>query len=241
MEPPRSHFDLSPLLPMAYGDQLYVIRPFLQLDGVYEHHGIDAGDGTVIHYSKRTEEATVRQTSIEEFAQGGLIQRREYATCHIADSAVQRARSRLGEQKYNLLFNNCEHFATWCKTGISSSRQVREFVPIVANMQPDRVEREIFRSLEGQPGAAELLNGALGSIKQSWNELQPQYNEAVRELKVWDAVAKQAVDRGRDDLARAALHKKRTYRQRAERLKPQLDRLAELTEKLVRDQGQLLH
>ncbi len=225
---------------MAYGDQIYVIRPFLQLDGVYEHHGIDAGDGTVIHYSKRTAEATVRQTSIEEFAQGCVIQKREYATCRIADSVVQRARSRIGEQKYNLLFNNCEHFATWCKTGVTSSRQVREFVPIVVNMQPDQVEREIFRSLEGKPGAAELLEGALGNIKQSWDELQPQYNEAVRELKAWDVVAQQAVNRGRDDLARAALHKKRTYRKRAEHLKPQLDRLAELTKKLVCDRGQLL-
>ena len=32
--------------------------------------------------------------------------------------------SRLGEQNYNLLFNNCEHFATWCKTGRHSSGQV---------------------------------------------------------------------------------------------------------------------
>ena len=32
--------------------------------------------------------------------------------------------SRLGEQNYNLLFNNCEHFATWCKTGRHRSVQV---------------------------------------------------------------------------------------------------------------------
>lgn len=37
---------------------------------------------------------------------------------------VQRAYSRLGENKYSLIFNNCEHFALWCKTGISESRQV---------------------------------------------------------------------------------------------------------------------
>ena len=30
----------------------------------------------------------------------------------------------LGEQNYNLLFNNCEHFATWCKTGRHRSGQV---------------------------------------------------------------------------------------------------------------------
>ena len=37
---------------------------------------------------------------------------------------VHRARSRLGESSYNLATNNCEHFAIWCKTGISESHQV---------------------------------------------------------------------------------------------------------------------
>jgi hypothetical protein len=37
---------------------------------------------------------------------------------------VERARSRIGEGKYSLIFNNCEHFAIWCKTGISHSTQV---------------------------------------------------------------------------------------------------------------------
>lgn len=37
---------------------------------------------------------------------------------------VKRALSRVGEEKYDLLFNNCEHFAVWCKTGISESYQV---------------------------------------------------------------------------------------------------------------------
>ena len=36
--------------------------------------------------------------------------------------------SRLGEQRYNLLFNNCEHFAHWCKTGRHRSSQVEDFL-----------------------------------------------------------------------------------------------------------------
>jgi hypothetical protein len=32
--------------------------------------------------------------------------------------------SRLGESGYNLFGNNCEHFATWCKTGQWESQQV---------------------------------------------------------------------------------------------------------------------
>jgi hypothetical protein len=37
---------------------------------------------------------------------------------------LQRALGRLGEQRYNLIFNNCEHFAHWCKTGRHRSAQV---------------------------------------------------------------------------------------------------------------------
>ncbi len=45
-----------------------------------------------------------------------------------AKETVERARSRIGETKYNLLTNNCEHFAMWCKTGISESSQVKNLV-----------------------------------------------------------------------------------------------------------------
>ncbi len=41
-----------------------------------------------------------------------------------AKETVERAQSRLGEDKYNLAFNNCEHFALWCKTGLKESSQV---------------------------------------------------------------------------------------------------------------------
>lgn len=40
------------------------------------------------------------------------------------EETVARARSRLGETNYNLLTNNCEHFAIWCKTGVSESMQI---------------------------------------------------------------------------------------------------------------------
>ena len=41
-----------------------------------------------------------------------------------AEETIQRAKSKLGCKGYSLLTNNCEHFAIWCKTGISESRQV---------------------------------------------------------------------------------------------------------------------
>lgn len=36
----------------------------------------------------------------------------------------ERARSRLGEADYNFATNNCEHFAFWCRTGLSTSQQL---------------------------------------------------------------------------------------------------------------------
>ena len=45
-----------------------------------------------------------------------------------AEETVKRAYQRLGECAYNLTRNNCEHFALWCKTGVSASRQVDRFV-----------------------------------------------------------------------------------------------------------------
>lgn len=41
-----------------------------------------------------------------------------------AEETVKRAKSKIGETEYSLIFNNCEHFAIWCKTGIHESRQV---------------------------------------------------------------------------------------------------------------------
>ncbi|WP_051192355.1 lecithin retinol acyltransferase family protein [Butyrivibrio sp. VCB2001] len=44
-----------------------------------------------------------------------------------AKETVDRAYTRLGEDEYSLAFNNCEHFALWCKTGLRESSQVDDF------------------------------------------------------------------------------------------------------------------
>ena len=40
---------------------------------------------------------------------------------------VREALSRVGEVGYNVLFNNCEHFATYCRYGVKGSEQVCHF------------------------------------------------------------------------------------------------------------------
>lgn len=39
------------------------------------------------------------------------------------DAVIDRAEARIGERAFSIIFHNCEHFSSWCKTGISNSEQ----------------------------------------------------------------------------------------------------------------------
>ena len=119
---------------------------------MYYHYAVYTGDNTVIHYSGDMGDfkgrKIVRYGSMEEFLDGKkeffeLVfpqshqkpdREPRYETQKIRyklyspEETVARAKSRLGEDKYNLAFNNCEHFAIWCKTGISESYQVKTVI-----------------------------------------------------------------------------------------------------------------
>lgn len=56
-----------------------------------------------------------------------LIRETEYHL-YSPEETVARAKSRLGEENYNLAGNNCEHFALWCKTGVQESHQVNMWI-----------------------------------------------------------------------------------------------------------------
>jgi len=102
---------------VAAADHLEVPRQH----GLFNHHGIDLGDGTVAHYLEGRE---ILRSSTEDFSQGQPLTVIEHADASPSRVTLQRAMSRIGEQNYNLLFNNCEHFATWCKTGRHRSGQI---------------------------------------------------------------------------------------------------------------------
>jgi hypothetical protein len=110
---------------MARGDHIYVDR----VGGLYSHHGIDCGDGTVVHYwtDDLPLRSLVKRTTLEEFADGGRVRVRDYAECDPPEVSVGRAAGSLGAGGFDPLTNNCEHFAVWCKTGRVDSSQVRGF------------------------------------------------------------------------------------------------------------------
>jgi hypothetical protein len=108
---------------LAAADHLQVPRQH----GLFKHHGIDLGDGTVAHYLEGRE---ILRSTREEFSRGLAMTTVDYppGSCSPAGVTVRRAMGRLGEQNYNLLFNNCEHFAHWCKTGRHRSNQVEDWL-----------------------------------------------------------------------------------------------------------------
>ena len=223
---------------MAKGDCIYVYRNFGQLEGLYKHYGIDCGDGTVIHYRKPSE--IVEQTSMAVFSRGNPVYVAEYSEGfgYIPDVVVERAKSRLGERDYNLLFNNCEHFTSWCKTGINDSKQIRNYLPAVTTLNISKLYEPIQQALRGKDNSTSerLTAEALIDIKSVWNQVQPKYNEAIAEVQTWSKVAKEAMERDREDLARAAIAKKLSYEHQARKLETELKELAEMTENIVRSQ-----
>ncbi|KWR88159.1 hydrolase [Cupriavidus sp. IDO] len=95
----------------------------------YHHHGIYVGNGMVVHYAgycHRQQSGPVEELSLARFAAGhGIALLATPLARYDAAESIRRARSRLGEDRYRLLTNNCEHFCTWCLYGESRSEQVR--------------------------------------------------------------------------------------------------------------------
>lgn len=104
----------------------------------YTHHGIYVGNGEVIHYSglaNGLRAGPIRATSLERFSNGNEVRVREHANAkYTGEEAVRRAKLRLGEDRYDLHANNCEHFCTWVVTGNSHGAQagrIENFIDII--------------------------------------------------------------------------------------------------------------
>ncbi len=89
------------------GDHIAVDRE------LYSHHAIYDGKGGVIEY----DDYVVKMATLKEFSKGASIYKVEEEAVYTPDEIMERAYSRLGEKAYDLLYNNCEHFATWCRCG----------------------------------------------------------------------------------------------------------------------------
>src|SRR5439155_18770012 len=95
--------------------------------------------------------AHVQPGTIAEFAAGGTVWMRPYdpRQCFSPDLVVANAEYLVsaGHGNYDLITNNCEHIATWCKTGRPASEQVIR----------------VRSAVVGSVGAGALIAGGIGA------------------------------------------------------------------------------
>lgn len=121
-------YDFTPFLNVKSGSIIRINR------GYYYHYGIYSGNNEVIHYlGSFPNKKEITKTHIKVFLDG-------QDRCEFIDvkdgysnkESLRRATSYIGRKDYDLFFNNCEHFAIWCKTGQKISLQANKVIlPIV--------------------------------------------------------------------------------------------------------------
>jgi len=142
LESPKTNdpvYDQSMLTP---GSAIYVDNYFAGLN-TYQHYGVYTGNGNVIHFAPLEgqeisyENGVIHETTLEKFLGGRTLKIDTNIVKSFSEQEIiQRAKSRLGEKEYDLIFNNCEHFTRWCITGESRSYQVLNF--------PEKLENAIL-------------------------------------------------------------------------------------------------
>ena len=190
---------------MAAADHLQVPRQH----GLFLHHGIDLGDGTVAHY---LEGRQILRSPTAEFSRGQPVSVVNHPSCSPVGVTLRRAMGRIGEQNYNLLFNNCEHFAHWCKTGRHRSPQVEQVLEsgrlgavAIGQWLPSALMRAARRLVEqglADPGTIErgrsIARRTLGQLDGLRQRLQRRLDQ---QLAQWD---RQPGDSNLDQLRLAA-------------------------------------
>lgn len=126
-----SEVSLKPVAMEQAADRLPIGAHLISPRSFYLHHGIYLGGGEVAHYagfSGSFRAGPVEVTDLATFAKGRPLWIVQDPCAFSREEIVSRARSRLGENRYRILFNNCEHFCAWCVSGESYSAQVDAFL-----------------------------------------------------------------------------------------------------------------
>lgn len=93
-----------------------------------------------------------------------------FASCFDPETVISRAESKLGERKYNAFTNNCEHFALWCKTGVSSSEQINkatDTLKVAGTCYAKKLaQKEIVKTLVSREVTKEIVSHAMYSNGQ---------------------------------------------------------------------------
>lgn len=91
----------------------------------YDHYAIYAGSKRVIHFSEgQVRVSTLAEMKDRDWGYVDVMAFEDQYVRHISpEQSLARARSCIGMMGYDLIDNNCEHFALWCRTGKAFSSQ----------------------------------------------------------------------------------------------------------------------
>jgi len=121
------------------GEEPSVAAHLLTSRSLYTHHGLYVGGNRVIHYAGFCEglhRGPVEEVSLQRFAHGRAVRVRDERPRFAREEVLRRARQRLGERRYQVLSNNCEHFCEWCLHGESRSTQVEALLRLLRRCVP---------------------------------------------------------------------------------------------------------
>ena len=125
----------------------------------YTHHGIHVGKGEVVHYmglSSALRRGPIAKVTLAQFAAGHPVSIQPEACAAYSPAEIAaRACARLGEDRYSVLANNCEHFCSWCAHGVNRSPQVERIVAL-----PRRIARAALQGLAAPFAAFERAQAA---------------------------------------------------------------------------------
>lgn len=142
------------------GDHIRVNR------GIYNHHGIYVSYDEVIHFTGQDDDNIldwsnneVITTNLDVFVKNGVLEVKEYTDeerndLYPVEHIVQYARCCLGDKEYNLIFNNCEHFANICTLGRFRSVQIDKIFNLMLNNDYNVLRSTNDMGLFGKIGGA---------------------------------------------------------------------------------------
>ncbi|HEY0802851.1 MAG TPA: lecithin retinol acyltransferase family protein [Steroidobacteraceae bacterium] len=120
--------------PTQGGSALPLGAHLISLRRGYLHHGIYVGNDKVVHYSGSTNglhRGPVQEIPLQRFTCGRAVWIKSRSRHDFNPSeVVRRACSRLGEDRYRVFSNNCEHFCEWCLHDVHRSYQVEALLAL---------------------------------------------------------------------------------------------------------------
>ena len=99
----------------------------------YQHHGLYIGNEQVIHF---TNHSRIEIVSLSEFTDGNGYDTQSFHSKFSRTEIVDRAKSRLGYENYNVIFSNCEHYVSWCIHDKPISKQIRTHAALTSSLVP---------------------------------------------------------------------------------------------------------